>query len=150
MAEKKVFIVDDRSREIEWLTQFLKMELGCKLIHRDNEMDARAHFQELADSRSMPYSLAIVDIMIPVAKLEDLVVLDEKYLKDSRDTGIRICKYIRHKLRISEKELPLMAISARADNELSRQLDELRVPLFSRDDLGIKDHLRTVLQKHDG
>ncbi len=146
MTQKKVFIVDDRSREIEWLTQFLKNDLDCKLIHKDNEMDTRAHFREFADDKLTPYSLAIVDIMIPVAKLEDLVVLDERYLKDSRDTGVRICKYIRHKLRINEEELPLMAISARADNELSRQLDELRVPLFSRDDLGIKDHLRKILQ----
>lgn len=144
-SDREVLIVDDRKREIEWLIRFLKDELDCKLKYRDNEMDTRAHLRDLTDRKSMPYSLVIVDIMIPVAKLEDLVVLDEKYLKDSRDTGVRICKYIRHQLRINEEELPLMAISARADNELSRQLGELRVPLFSRDDLGIRDHLRKIL-----
>ncbi len=150
MSIREVLIVDDRKREIEWLIRFLKDELDCKLTYRNNEMDTRSHFQELADRGSVPYSLAIIDIMIPVAKLEDLVVLDEKYLKDSRDTGVRICKFIRRKLRISEEQLPLMAISARADNELTRQLDGLNVPLFSRDDLGIKDHLRRVLQPREG
>ena len=149
MSTREVLIVDDRKREIDWLIRFLQDELGCKLVYRNNEMETRAHLQELADRKSMPYSLAIVDIMIPVAKLEDLVVLDEKYLKDSRDTGVRICRFIRRELGITEERLPLMAISARADNELTRQLDGLRVPLFSRDDLGIKDHLRRVLQPRE-
>lgn len=146
----EVFIVDDRVHEISWLTQFLKDDLNCEVTLKTNEKHTKEHFESFrVDSsvKSVPYSLAIVDIMIPVAPMAELVVLDKELLNNSRDTGIRLCKFFRHELGISEQEMPIVAISARGDEDLIREMRELKVPLFGRDELEIRDFIKDVLAR---
>ena len=146
---EKIVIVDDRIHEIDWLTEFLEDELGRDFVLKTNEKDTREHFELLLEAnpdRSALYALAIVDIMIPVAGMEDLVVLDEEYLMSSRDTGIRLCKFLRNELLITAEDMPIIVISARGDEELIREMRALGVPLFSRDDLEIRQYIKNILE----
>lgn len=142
-----VLIVDDRVRDIRWLTKLLTNDLGQEVKILTNEKDAKDHFLALKQvgQEESTYRLAILDIMMPVAKLEDLVELDEELLKDSRDSGIRLCKFIRQELGIGERALPIMALSSRLDEKLIREMDRLGIPLFSRDDLEIRTRLVEIL-----
>ena len=145
MPNREVLIVDDKPHELFWLTKILKEEHGCTIQHLANEKDAKDHLDFLVEGDRMPYALGIIDIMIPVAKLEDLFEIDDNFLEKSRNTGLRVCRHIRQKLKITANTLPLIAISARGDNELIDQLQEIDICFFSRDDQNIKDHLQEIL-----
>jgi len=141
MSERpKVFIVDDQAGEIRSLIRRIKSR-GYDVVLATNERDAEAGLlQVAADSR--PYAAGIFDIMVAIVDLETLLEMGEdvdlakEVFEPSTDTGIRLCRFVREKLRLRAAELPIAALSVRDDAELKRALEELDVPLYER---GVED-----------
>jgi CheY-like chemotaxis protein len=141
MSKTSVLLVDDRIGDITWLIDLLE-SYSSSIDLVSNEVDARERFSRF-EKGSVFYRLAIVDIMVSVKSVMDLVQLDESFYAESSKTGLRLCSYAREELGICKKALPIVCISARADDEDIRQeLERLGVPLYSRvpqsseDDLG--------------
>jgi len=150
MPDNKVLVIDDKPREVEWLFDLVQ-KCGYEIEHLTNEKDTRAHVEGLLNqASSLPYAVAIIDIMMPVAKLEDLIVLEDDDLRDSRETGWRICQFLRQEKKISADDLPIIAISARYDNDLlAKRLEKIDVKFFRRGDLEIREHIALVLSSKD-
>jgi len=131
MASTKVLIVDDHIGDITWLVDFLE-DRGYTTDHDTNEMAARRRLEQIRNG-DLEYAHAIVDIMVSIDDITELMELDEKFYRDSRDTGLRLCQYARKELKISKTVLPIVCLSAAADREEIRSgLKELNIELYSR------------------
>lgn len=128
---QKVLIVDDQPADITWLLDILESK-GYAYEIASHEEKARELLQEVKRGE-VHYALAIFDVMVAIRDMRSLVRLDPTLLKESTDTGVRLCYFARKELKISPKTLPIVCISARPDRDqfLSR-LKKLKVPLFSR------------------
>lgn len=127
-ASREVLLVDDRKGDILWLFDFLEMR-GYSVRHVTNEQAARSRLEQMK-AGEVHYALALMDIMVAIKDIMDMVELDdeldEKFLGDSRTTGIRLCRWIREELDISSEELPIVCISARPDiADIRRELKEI-------------------------
>ncbi len=131
MPSTKVLVVDDHIGDITWLVDFLRKR-GYTTEHDTNEMAARRRLKQIKDG-DLEYALAIIDIMVSIDVISELMELNETFYKDSKATGLRLCRYAREELRISKTVLPIVCLSAAADREEIRSgLDELGIELYSR------------------
>jgi|GEM_PF-3249484 len=142
-AHKKVFIVDDQAGEIRSLIRRIKKR-GYDVVLATNEREAERMLQEIA-ARPSAFAAAIFDVMVATVDfdtllaMEDSVDLESKVFEPSVDTGLRLCRYARETLRISEAELPIAALSVRTDDELRSNLETLGVPLYDRTQIDTPD-----------
>jgi CheY-like chemotaxis protein len=142
-----VLLVDDHVGDITWLMDYLEFQ-GYEIAHVTNEEAARKKL-EAVKARKTCYSLAIIDIMVSVKDIMDLVKVSDGLYEDSQRTGIRLCKYARRELGIPAEELPIVCISARADDEeFQEALGELGIKLFSRVPQTAEESLREYLKEN--
>lgn len=143
----KVLLIDDHVGDISWLIDFLEAR-GYQVDQETNEVDARAKLESVKEGESA-YNLAIIDIMVSIMDIMDLVDLDDDYFEKSRETGLRLCRYARKELGISEVQLPIVCISAATDREeIQKGLEELGVPLYSRVPQAPENSIRNFLEQH--
>jgi CheY-like chemotaxis protein len=150
--KRKILLIDDRIGDIRWLVDDLEYR-GYEVDQVANERDAKLMLEEIRrnlDAGQESYSLAIVDIMVPIMDIMDLVDLEDDFYEDSAKTGIRLCRYAREELRISEDELPIVCLSSRSDEEeIRRELEEIGIlKLFSRVPQSSKEDIRTYIGKN--
>ncbi len=127
----KILLVDDSIGDITWVLDLVE-DLGYSVDHATNEESAR-HKLGLVAKEKQSYVLAIIDIMVSVKDIMDLVKLDKRFYEESRDTGIRLCRYARKELEISHEDLPIVCMSARSDDtNVVQALDELGICIFGR------------------
>ncbi len=150
MSERrKVFIVDDQAGEIRSLIRRIKNR-GYDLMLATNEREAERMLQEVADHPSS-FVAAIFDVMVATVdfatllEMDDSVDLESKVLEPSVDTGLRLCRYARERLRIAEADLPIAALSVRTDDELREALGQLGVPLYDRTQIDAEDE-RSIMR----
>ena len=144
---RKVLIVDDQIGDIGWAMDLLR-HYGYLIDVATNEEAACRRLEKVSRSE-LSYSLAIFDIMVATRDMEDLVEIDEQFLEESRDTGVRLCQYVRTELQIPASMLPIVCISARDDDsELRYTLRKLGIPLFSRTPQNTEESLRHYIDKH--
>ena len=130
MTEPLVLIVDDQVGDLAWLIDLIQNR-GHRVVFATNEEAARERFRAIKD-RTESYVLAIVDVMIAVKDLSKLVSLDNEFFENSRNTGIRLCRFARHELGISRNQLPIVCLTVRDDDEVRDAMKELGIPLFNR------------------
>ncbi len=146
----RILLVDDHIGDISWLVDLLEAR-GYEVEQVTNEEAARRVLEgvkeRLAEGQTAGYGLAVVDIMVSIKDIMDLVDLDEKFYEQSKDTGVRLCRYARDELEISADDLPIVCISARADQEeFKPQLDQLGIPLFSRTPQNPEESIRSYIE----
>lgn len=129
-SPKRVLVVDDQAGGIEWLLD-LVTNRGYEIDLATNERAAKS-LLDLVRSGRKSYSLAIFDIMLPTADLMELADIEEDFYLASNDAGVRLCRYARQELGLSSKELPIICVSVREDEELRTVLAEFGIPLFSK------------------
>ncbi|MCP4549177.1 MAG: hypothetical protein GY835_22215 [bacterium] len=125
-----MLIVDDQVGDIAWLIDFVKAR-GYPVDLATNENAARKLLKAVADGKKS-YALAIVDVMMAITDMMSLINLNDKFLQDSRDTGIRLCRYARRELGIPESKLRIVCLTVREDSEVKAAMDELKIRLFNR------------------
>ncbi len=143
----KVLIVDDNPGDITWLLDFVEWR-GYEVDQVGNEETARGKLEAVQEQRAA-YALAILDVMVSVKDIMDIVDFDDSLYAESMDAGVRLCRYARQDLGISEEQLPMICISARDDEGLKEALAELGIRLFGRADRAVRDFLREKLPKLD-
>lgn len=143
----KVLIVDDQIGDIRWVIDLLS-HYRYSVDVETNEEAARRRLDMVSRSE-VSYVLAIIDIMVATRDMEDLVEIDEEFLEESKDTGVRLCEYARKNLQIPPSKLPIVCFSARDDDpELRHALSKLRIPLFSRTPQSVGESLRDYIDKN--
>lgn len=142
---KRVFIVDDRIGDLAWLLDLIRGR-GYEVILTTNEQAARKRLQAVQKGEES-YVLAIVDVMVATHDLLELVALDEKFFKDSRNTGIRLCEYARKELGISPEVLPIVCLTAREDEAVKTAMHELGIRLFHRAPPSPEESIRGFIEE---
>lgn len=142
-----ILIVDDQPGDLLWLLDLLHVK-GYGHTLATNEKDARALLKSVKDG-SESYALAIIDVGVATLPIEDLFSqgLDEKFFEDSRDTGIRLCRYARKDLAIPAKTLPLACLTVRDDDDVKEAMKELEIPLFNRAPNTQEESIRSFLEE---
>ncbi|MCP4545782.1 MAG: response regulator [bacterium] len=143
----EVLIVDDNPGDISWLIDLVEWR-GYLIDQVGNERAARGKLEAVQERRA-EYALAIVDIMVSIEDIMDIADFNDSFYEQSKDTGVRLCRYARQELGISAEKLPIVCISARDDEGLKESLAELGIPLFGRSDRAIRDFLKERLPKLD-
>lgn len=147
MAERpRVLIVDDQVGDLTWLLDVIRRG-GCDVVLATNEDAARQRLLAVREGNES-YTFAIVDVMVAVKDLQDLIALDEQFFEDSRDTGIRLCRYARQELGLSAKELPIACLTVREDQEVKDAMAELGIPLYNRVPSSSSEGIRGFVEKH--
>ncbi len=146
----RVLLVDDHIGDISWLVDLLEAR-GYVIDQVTNEEAARSVLEgakeRLDEGGATDYELAVIDIMVSIKDIMDLVDLDDNFYEQSKDTGVRLCRYARDELGISQEDLPIVCISARADqDEFKPQLDQLGIPLFSRTPQSPEESIRNYVE----
>lgn len=139
-----VLIVDDQIGDIGWLIDLIQGR-GYVVVLATNEAAARKQLLEVKQGKAS-HALAVVDVMVAVMDLMDLMSLDEKFFEDSRDTGIRLCRYARQDLGLSAEQLPIICITVRDDQEVRTAMKELGIRLFNRAPYGQEDSIREYIE----
>ena len=143
----RVLVIDDQVGDIEWLLDRIR-ERGYEVVVATNERAARQRLDAVKKGDES-YALAIVDVMVAIMDLTELVDLDEDFFVESRDTGIRLCQHARQELGISERDLPIVSLTVRDDPEVRAAMEELGIPLVSREPgSGPADLLDEYLDAH--
>jgi hypothetical protein len=146
----RVLIVDDQVGEIVWLLDELRLR-GCETVVVSDEDGARRHLKAVGDGRES-YRAAIFDVMVAVKDLWELIDLgedvDEDFFADSRDTGIRLCRYARGELGLTAEELPIACLTVRDDSAIHQAMDELDIPLYHRIPESWGESIETFLDRH--
>lgn len=145
----RILLVEDRIGDIKWLIEYLEKR-GYEIDQVVNERAARLKLDELQKALTegkSPYCLAIVDIMVPIMDIMDLVDLEDDFYEDSATTGIRLCRYAREELKISEEELPIVCLSSRSEEEeIRKELREIGiVDVFSRVPQSGEENIRAYI-----
>lgn len=142
---KRILIVDDQPGDLLWLLDILRVR-GYEYTLATNEKDARAQLKSVKD-RSASYPLAIIDVGVATLPIEDLFQdLDERFLEDSRDTGIRLCRYARKELGLSVKDFFIVCLTVRDDEAVKEAMRELDIPLFNRAPNTADESIRLFLE----
>jgi DNA-binding response OmpR family regulator len=143
---KRVFIVDDRISDLIWLLDLIRRR-GYEVILATNEQAARKRLEAVQRGEER-YVLAIIDVMVATHDLLELVALDEKFFKDSRNTGIRLCTDARKEFGISPEVLPIVCLTAREDEEVKTAMRDLGIPLFHRAPHSPEESIRGFVEEH--
>lgn len=127
-----VLIVDDQ--DVEWLIDIIR-DKGYTTILESTEFDAKECLRRTAEdikSKGGIYKLAIFDVMVAIKSLTEAEDLDDFFDEESKDSGIRLCRYVRETLELTEKELPIVCLSLREDQDLKHKLRMMNISLFYR------------------
>ena len=147
MTERpSVLIVDDQVGDLAWLIDLIRNR-GYNIVVATNEEAANERLQAVK-SRAESYVLAIVDVMIAVKDLFSLISLDNQFFEDSRDTGIRLCRFARHELGITRNQLPIVCLTVRDDDEVRNSMRDLEIPLFNRAPGSAADSIRGYIERN--
>lgn len=141
-----VLIIDDQVGDIGWLIDLIQNR-GYVVVLATNEEAAHKQLDRVKRGHTS-YALVIIDIMVAVKDLMDLMTLDERFFDNSRDTGIRLCKYARHELGLSPEDLPIICISVRDDNNVKEEMNVLGIRLFNRVPYGPEESIREFVEAH--
>jgi len=128
-----VLLVDDQPGDVTWLIDFLS-DNGCDIHLATNEAAAKRALVGMAEGK-YSYLFAIFDIMVTtvdLAELLDFNDLDEDFFQESHNAGLRLCRFARDTLYLSEEILPIACISIRNDDDLILSLREMNIPLYAR------------------
>lgn len=127
-----VLLIDDEVGDLVWLVDRIEWA-GYKFVCATNEQDARRRLRAVADGEER-YVLAVIDVMMATHDILQVQLVDEKFFKSSKDSGIRLCRYAREELGIRASELPIAVFTARTDDEVKRKVGAIAdVELFFRD-----------------
>ncbi len=144
---RRVLIVEDQIGDLLWLIDILH-ERGYQEVVATNERDARQRLFDVKAGRES-YALAIIDVMVAIMDLDSLIALDEKFFENSRDTGIRICRFARKELKLSASALPIVCLTARDDDDVKTDLRALGVRYFNRSaDRRSSQSIVTYIEEH--
>jgi CheY-like chemotaxis protein len=142
----RVLIVDDQVGDITWLIDLIQ-DRGYVVVVATNEEAARKQLEAVRQGQAS-YALAIIDVMVAVKDLMDLATLDDDTFEVSRDTGIRLCKYARRDLGLSERDLLIACLTVRDDNDVKAAMRDLGIPLFNRAPYGPEDSIGDFVEAH--
>jgi len=140
-----VLVVDDQIGDLRWLLDLIRNR-GYGVVLATNEKTARERFEAVKGGVEN-YTLAIVDVMVAVKDLMDLIKIDEKFFEDSKDTGIRLCRYAREELGISADRLPIACLTVRDDDAVKSEMARLGIPLFNRAPYSPSESIRNLLDE---
>lgn len=147
MADRpQVLIVDDQAGDLLWLLDYIQSR-GYSVLVVTNEAAANDRLLAVKEQRES-YVAAIIDVMVAVNDLMELRTLDEKFFKDSRDTGIRLCRYARSVLGILPEQLPIACLTVRDDNEVKEAMRELEIPLYNRASQSPSESIRGFVDRY--
>jgi CheY-like chemotaxis protein len=143
----RILIVDDQPGDLLWLLDILRVR-GYEHTLATNEKDARAQLEAIKKDATS-YAMAIIDVGVATLPIEDLMFqdLDERFFEDSRDTGIRLCRYARKELGLSAKDLLIACLTVRDDDEVKEAMNELDIPLFNRAPNTADESIRLFLEE---
>jgi len=141
-----VLIIDDQVGDLVWLIDLIRNR-GYEIVFATNEEAARDRLRAIK-ARAESYVVAIVDVMIAVKDLSKLTSLDREFFEDSRETGIRLCRFARRELGISRGQLPIVCLTVRDDDDVRNVMKELEIPLFNRAPGGAADSIRGYIERN--
>ena len=147
-ARRSVLIVDDQLGDLRWLVDLVRNR-GHEVVVAANEQAARERLLAVKGGKES-YVMAIVDVMIATRDLRDLVALDDQFFEDSRNTGIRLCRYARHELGLSDAELPIVCLTVRHDDQVKGAMSELGIPLYDRGEPSPDESIRALIERRLG
>lgn len=131
---QQVLIVDDQLGEILWLLDRIRHR-GYEVVVATNEASARERLDAVKKGNEV-YAAAIIDVMVALQDSEDLqgqdLNLDEVFFEESEDTGIRLCRYARETLGITNRDLPIACLTVRDDAGVQEAMEQLGIPLYNR------------------
>ena len=143
----QVLVIDDQIGDLRWLFDLLRYR-GYDVRAATNEKEGRERLRAV-QAGTESYALAVIDVMMATHPIEDLVDLDDQFFAESRDTGIRLCKYARLDLAIPRETLPIVCLTVRNDDEVKQEIERLGIPLFNRvpddPDESIREHIKKTL-----
>ncbi|MCP4545533.1 MAG: response regulator [bacterium] len=145
-STNRVLVVEDQAGDIKWLFDIITFR-GYEVDLATNEEAARKLLLAVKKGKK-GYALAIFDVMVAIKDIMELVDVDDRFYKESRNTGVRLCEYARRELRISYEKLPIVCLSARDDQELKRALANLGIKLFDRIPKSGSASIREYLEKN--
>ena len=125
----KIPIADDEEFAVVWLRD--------KLISLGHDIDIASTEKEILDmlKNQGPYDLIILDIMIRIAPYSDIRKMKkEETLKDSRRSGIRILKYIREEMQMSQKKFPVICYSVVNEGVVIDRIREMKAVYIPKGD----------------
>jgi CheY-like chemotaxis protein len=147
MADRpQVLIVDDQVGDLLWLLDLIKSR-GYRVRLATNEAEASERLLAVKE-QSEAYVAAVIDVMVAVKDLMELMALDEQFFEDSRNTGIRLCRYARKELGISPEQLPIACLTVRDDNEVKEAMRELAIPLYNRAPQSPSESIRGFVEQY--
>jgi CheY-like chemotaxis protein len=132
-ARRRVLLVEDEPDLMTALIADLRAR-GCEVTVAETEKAARREL-ERARAGDVRYHLAIVDVMIPTMTMDELIDLDdaeERFLTESVDTGVRICRYARGDLGLDARALPIVVLTNRNDHDLREALAPMGIEAFNK------------------
>ena len=144
-SSSRVLVVDDQAGDIRWLLDLITSR-GYTVDLATNQEAAMRQLDQVK-SGAASYALAIFDVMVAIKDLMDLVEIDEDFFEESRDTGIRLCRYARKDLGIPVSELPIACLTVREDDEVEKAMRELGIPLFNRTPNSPSESIRSFLDR---
>jgi hypothetical protein len=129
-----VLFVNDNFEDSVWFFDLIQKR-GYVVVVESSEVGARQRFEAVKNGTES-YALAIVDVMLPIKRLDKIWSgdeLDDFFFLDSRSSGLRLLNYVRRELMLTARDLPIVCLTVREDEEVLRVAKELEVPLYSPD-----------------
>jgi CheY-like chemotaxis protein len=145
-SSPSVLLIEDQVGDLLWLLDLIRGR-GYEVVLATNEDEANQRLAAV-QAGSESYALAIVDVAVALKDLMDLANLDDQFFEDSQNTGIRLCRYARKELGISEAELPMACLTVRDDDEVKAAMEDLRIPLFNKAPQSPAESIRGFLDTH--
>jgi len=133
---QQVLIIDDQPGEILWLIDRIRHRRATAVV-ATNEGSGRAELSAVRGGERK-YVLAIIDVMVAIKGLSELIAhdedLDEEFFEKSTETGIRLCRYAREELGLTESELPIAVLTVRSEDSEVREAigKRLGIPIYPR------------------
>ncbi|MEZ4302779.1 MAG: hypothetical protein R3B70_48095 [Polyangiaceae bacterium] len=148
-----VLLIDDDIDDLMWLVERIEA-MGFGFVCATNEAEARDRILAISEGRER-YCLAVIDVMMATHSIEHVGMVDEKFFKSSKESGVRLCHYARVELGISAAELPIAVYTARVDEQARQQIGAIPdVRHFFRDGAegegSLDHHVAEVLQRSSG
>ena len=143
--EPCVLLIDDQAGDVDWLVDLISSR-GYSVDLATHEEAGRERLLAMKQGK-VRYELAIIDVMVAVKDLMALEKLGEEFFLDSKDSGIRLCRYARDELGLTKDRLPIACHSVRDDRDLLESLKPLDVEHFARIPENPSEGIRRFVQE---
>lgn len=142
----RVLIIEDQIGDLTWLLDLIRSR-GYEVVVATNGEAGKKRL-EAVQRGDESYELAIVDVMVATKALKDILEteLDEKFFEDSRNTGIRLCRYAREELHLSSEDLFIVCLTVRDDEDVRSEMHRLGIPLYNKVSQNPKESIREFLK----